>query len=454
MADTLPSTVRNPWLEGVHAPVHEEHTTFDLQVTGSLPVELDGRFLRNGPNPVSTPDPTTHHWFTGDGMVHGLRLRDGRAEWYRNRWVRSPDVADALGEPRPPSPYADDVRLFAANTHVIGFGGRTYALVEAGTPPVELTDELDTVGPTDFGGSLEHPFTAHPKLDPATGRLHAVSYFWGWGNQVRYQVLGPDGRIEHATDLATTGPTMVHDVSITETRVLVYDLPCLFDVDAAMAGVRLPYRWDPTYPARVGVLPLGGVADEVQWVDVEPCWVFPPMNAYDDGTDVVVDLVRWDSMFNTHLLGPSEGQPRLERWTIDPAAGSVRTEVIDDRGQEFPRVDERLVGRRHRYGYAAEIGSCFAPGAALRHDLRAGTTERHDFGPGRTTGELVHVPAGPDSDEDDGWLLSFVHDAASDRSELVVLAAGDFTGDPVATVHLPARVPSGFHGSWVPSSSS
>ena len=88
----------NRYLEGAYAPVHEELTAHDLPVTGTLPPELDGRYLRNGPNPFADPDPASYHWFTGDGMVHGLRLRDGKAEWYRNRWIRSTAVSAALGE--------------------------------------------------------------------------------------------------------------------------------------------------------------------------------------------------------------------------------------------------------------------------------------------------------------------------------------------------------------------
>ncbi len=155
------------YLEGNFGPVHSEITALDLPVTGTIPAELDGRLLRNGPNPISPQDPATYHWFTGDGMVHGLRLRDGKAEWYRNRFVRSPEVAAVLGERTPPSPFGEDVPIFAANTNVVEIAGKTYAIVEAGSPPVELTDELDTVGPSNFSGTLEHPFSAHPKRDPA-----------------------------------------------------------------------------------------------------------------------------------------------------------------------------------------------------------------------------------------------------------------------------------------------
>jgi carotenoid cleavage dioxygenase len=444
-------TTQSPWLAGNFAPVGEELTAVDLPVSGRIPDELCGRYLRNGPNPVTPVEPSTYHWFVGDGMVHGVRLCDGRAVWYRNRWVRSPAVAAALGEEPPPSPFGPDVPLFAANTNVIGHAGRTLAIVEAGGPPVELTDELDTVGPTDFGGTLEHPFTAHPKRDPATGELFAVAYFWGWGERIRYMVVGADGRVRHVVDVPVPGMPMVHDTAITATRVVLFDLPCTFSIDDAVAGAALPYRWDPAYGARVGLIPREGTAADVRWFEVEPCWVFHPLNAHDapDGS-VVLDVVRWPKIFDADRLGPSEGPTRLERWRLHPESATVTTETLDDRGVEFPRHDERKVGRPHRYGYAVSLGAPFEQSVGLKYDLVTGQVAVHDYGPGRATGELVFVPRSPGADEDDGWLLSFVYDAGTDRSELVVLHAQDFEGDPVAVVHLPRRVPFGFHGNWVP----
>jgi carotenoid cleavage oxygenase len=445
------TTVENHWLRENFGPVQEEVTAFDLPVTGTLPPELTGRFLRNGPNPVSVPDPANYHWFTGTGMVHGLRLDEGRAEWYRNRWVRGPDAAAALGEPAPPNPFADDVRVFDANTNVIGHAGRTLALVEAGSPPIELSYELDTVRVTDFDGTLEHPFSAHPKRDPDTGELHVVAYYWGWGNQIRYLVVGTDGKVRHQVDVPVPGGPMIHDMAITERYAVLYDLPCTFDLDIAMSGSGFPYRWNPDYGARVGLLPRDGTADDVRWFEVEPCYVFHPLNAYDtpDG-NVVIDHVRHPKMFDRDVLGPNEGSPRLERWTIDTSGGKVVEETLDDHPQEFPRHDERILGRRHRFGYGAAFGPEGEASDGIKHDLDRGTTEVHDYGPGRMTGELVFVPRSADAAEDDGWLLSLVYDATTDRSDLVVLHAQDFTGDPVATVHLPQRVPFGFHGNWVP----
>ena len=441
------TTVENRYLTGNYAPVANEVTATELAVTGSLPEVLSGRYLRNGPNPLSAPEPSTYHWFIGDGMVHGIRLRDGRAEWYRNRWVRSAEIARALGEPVRPGPVHADMD-FASNTNVIGHAGRTFAIVEAGARPYELTYELDTVGPTDFGGTLPGAYTAHPKRDPATGELHAVSYYWGWGNLVQYTVVDTAGAVRKVVDIEVGGPVSVHDMSLTERFVVIYDLPVVFDVEAATSGAGFPYRWDPDYRARVGLLYRDGGADDVRWFDVEPCYVFHPMNAYDDGDRVVLDVVRHGKMFDTHRLGPDEGPPTLERWTVDVTGDKVVEERLDDRGQEFPRVDERVVGRRHRYGYAgAFLGN---ETALVKHDLDRRTSEVRLLASAGGASEAVFVPSGPEAGEDDGWVLAVVYDPDRDTSDLLVLNAGDFTGEPQAIVHLPQRVPFGFHGNWVP----
>jgi carotenoid cleavage dioxygenase len=437
--------VDNPYLSGNFAPVAEEVTAFDLPVTGSLPAELDGRYLRNGPNPQQA-DPETYHWFTGQGMVHGIRLRDGRAEWYRNRWVR-PDDGDV-----------------SPNTNVIGLGGRTLALVEAGAKPYELTDELDGVGRCDFSGTLPHGYSAHPKVDPGTGELHSADYTWQRPDVVEYTVVGPDGRVRRREDLPVPGGPMVHDMAITERHAVFFDLPVVFDLPSAMAGAALPYVWSDDHGARVGVLPRDGSGTEaLRWFEIDPCYVFHPMNAHDavgpDGTErIVLEVVRHDRVFDTSRLGPDESVPTLWRWTIDPSAATVTTEQLHDDPVEFPRVDERRVGRSYRYGWAASVagqrgdgrGVVFDGATVAKFDHVAGTVEHVAMGPGRAAGEAVFVPRADDADEDDGWVLSLVHDAATDRSDLVVLAAQDLSAGPVATVHLPRRVPFGFHGNWIP----
>ena len=452
--------VTSPFLQGPFAPVAEEVTAFDLPVTGRVPAGLSGRYLRNGPNPLGLEDPR-YHWFTGAGMVHGVRLRDGRAEWYRNRWVRSQRTAEALGERWPAGPVHEGAD-FGANTHVIAHAGRTLATVEAGALPYELTEELATVGPCDFGATLPGGFAAHTKLDQRTGELHAIAYFWAW-DYVQHIVVSGGGQVTKTTNVPLPHRPMMHDFALTERYVVLFDLPVTFSLTAAAGGSPLPYTWNPDQRARVGLLPRDGDA-AVRWLEVDPCWVFHTLNAYDDEAGrVVVDLIRYQGAYDVSRLS-GHGPLSLERWTIDPGAGNVSGRRLDDRLQEFPRVDERVVSRPHRYGYSAVIGDvsratislsgdfadqAFA-NALLKHDLALGTTQAHEFGPDATAGEAVFVPAAADAAEDDGYVMAFVHNPDRGAADLVILAAQDFTGQPAARVHLPARVPLGFHGSWMP----
>ncbi|MDB4936477.1 MAG: Carotenoid cleavage oxygenase, partial [Labilithrix sp.] len=325
----------HPFLEGGFAPVKQEHTVTDLRVTGTIPAHLDGRYLRNGPNPAAEVDPETYNWFTGDGMVHGVRLRDGRAEWYRNRWVRTPRLAAAFGE-RFPATRSSALTGPGANTNVIGHAGRTLALIEAGYACEELSDELDTVGFSDFDGTLPRGYTAHPKRDPESRELHAVSYFFGKENQVQYSVIDRAGHARRSVDIRVTGSPMMHDFSLTESHVVLYDLPVTFDArgTAETANGQLPYRWNPRYPARIGVMPRSGGARDVRWFEVEPCYVFHPMNAYDDGNTIVLEVVRHPKVFDQELHGPDEATTTLARWTVDLDARKVREEQVNDHAQE------------------------------------------------------------------------------------------------------------------------
>ena len=448
MTLTEPRISTSPYLSGNFAPVREEVSVDDLPVTGAVPEELEGRLLRIGPNPVVDPDPATYHWFTGSGMVHGLWLRGGKAVTYRNRYVRSDTVVDALGGDPTPGPrhgMGDNT----ANTNVIAHAGSTYAIVEAGGLPMQLTDELDTVARSDFGGTLPGSFTAHPKRDPRSGELHAVVYYWEW-DYIQYVVVGVDGRVRRSVNVPTPKSPMVHDCSITESRVVLLDLPVTFNLEMAMNGRSLPYSWDPEYGARVGLLTREADADSTVWCELDdPCYVYHPLNSYDDGDRVIMDVAVHPKMFASDLNGPNEGPPVFERWTVDPTTRKVGRDVISDRPQEFPRHDERLVGRKHRYGYTVGEG-LQSPGGLFKHDLVAGTVDVHDVGGGRSSQEGVFVPKHADAAEDEGWVMAYVHDPERNAADVVIIDAQDFTAPPVATIHLPVRVPFGFHGNWIP----
>jgi len=439
--------VRNPYLEGNFAPVSVETTAFDLPVTGSVPKELEGRLLRIGPNPIGA-DPATYHWFTGAGMAHGVRLAGGKAQWYRNRFVLGDDVAAKLGKPPiggPRNGFGDG----GANTNIIDMGGRTYAVVEAGSLPVELTYELESVARSNLEGTLDHGFTAHPKVDAVSGELHAMTYQPGL-QALQYLVVDKAGRSRTVALIDAPHCPMIHDIAITQAFAVVLDLPV--DFAPALIGKGFPFAWNPDRAGRIGLLPRNGDLAAMRWIETPSCYVFHVMNAYDEPEtgSVVIDVIRHPKVFATDMQGPSEGDPVLARWWIDLARGVLSETILDERGQEFPRFNDAHGSLPYRYGYTAETGALRTFGATFKHDLQTGRSESHDHGPGRATLEPVFVARDGAKSEDDGWVLSYVYDANRDASDVVILDAQAFTDDPVATIRLPARVPFGFHGNWLP----
>jgi carotenoid cleavage dioxygenase len=448
----LPRVAAHPFLTGIHAPMTEEKMLTELAHTGTIPASLDGHYVRIGPNPIA-PDPTSYHWFVGDGMVHAVRLKAGKALWYRNRWTRSDDVSDALGEASIPGPLA--WRGGTVNTNVIGHAGKIWALVEAGSFPIELSSDLESIAYNAFEDTLGGSFSAHPHLDPATGELHAICYRGDVTNVVRHVVVGKDGRVRREAPIKVQHGPSIHDCAISERFVLVFDLPVTFSMKRLIAGYAFPYAWNPDHRARVGLLPREGSNDDVIWCDVEPCYVFHPCNAFDaeDGT-VIVDVAAHGTMFADSPYGPDSRQLRFDRWTIDAAARRVVRKVIDADAQEFPRPDERFIAKPYRFAFTLAIGASvdFSIGSRLyKHDVVAGTREVHDFGAGKVPGEFVFVPRSVDAAEGDGWLMGYVIDPRSETTDLVILDATRFAEPPVALVHIPHRIPPGFHGNWIAS---
>ena len=446
----------HPFLTGIHQPMAQEETVTAMQVTGTIPAQLDGRYLRIGPNPVGEVDEGGHHWFLGDGMAHGIRIKEGEAVWYRNRWVRSNTVSDALGETRKPG--TRNPRTDTANTNIVGIRGRTFAIVEAGGFPVELNDELETLKHNPFDGTLVNAFSAHPHFDPARREYHAICYHAPVANTVWHVVVNEDSQVVREEPIRVKDGPSIHDCAITENYVLVLDLPATFSMKRMIKGFGFPYDWNPEHGARVGLMPRKGTDEDVVWCTIdEPCYVFHPANAFEteDGK-VIVDVVAHESMYAQSTFGPGGEWSRFERWTIDPKSKSVARKVLHDQNQEFPRYDERLTCKPYRYAYCVELADAqegvFESAATrlFKHDVVEGTTQVRDFGEHRHPGEFVFVPQSEDSGEDEGYLIGLVIDMKNETTELQILKADDFLGEPQAVIHVPHRIPPGFHGNWVP----
>lgn len=426
------------WLDGNFGPVVGDLETADLTVSGRLPSALAGTWVRNGTNPTGD----SPHWFIGAGMVHGIRLRDGRAEWYRRRLVETPYVADpAAGIPRGPLSYSNVSSVFHA--------GRLLSLGELGFPYELRPDDLSTVGPYDFGGRLTTNMTAHPKIDPATGELFFFGYDFA-APFLTYLVADPAGGIQRIAPIDIGAPAMVHDFAITEQSAVFLDLAVQFDPD----DPGLPYRFDRSHRCRLGVTDRAAMTGTTRWFDIETCFVFHTINAHQEGSVITLDVIRYDELWP----GQSTDQFTAAmpyRYTVDLASGMVSEGPLDDRPSEFPVVDRRLTGRANSTAWAVGVGgglSTPTSSTLVQYGADGSSSSGASFAfPGADiAGEPLFV-ADPDRPgEGGGWLLAAVFRSETNTSDLVVFDAQAIADGPVATVHLPDRVPFGFHASWTP----
>ena len=470
----------DPFLTGAWKPWPMEGEIRDLLIEGEIPAELTGTLYRNGPNQQFAPR-APYHPFSGDGMIHAFKIEGGRCH-YRNRWVRTPrfelerEAGEALfssfGDPATSDPRTRGVPGGPSNTNVIWHGGRLLSLVEGGLPPVELDPEtLETIRVHDFDGELTRPmdpqiaelmgtqlkegrapgiFTAHPKVDPKTGAMLGFGYS-PFAPYLIYHEVSADGRLTRTEEIDCPYPAMVHDFIATDEHIIFPLFPATMRIERAMEGESV-LAWEPDLGTRVGVMPRKGTAADIVWMEADPCFVFHPMNAHEDGKKIVAEMAQF-AVFPLGEGGGTPGQPNppmLTRWHIDLEAGQVRYEQLDDAPVEFPRLDERYAGLENRYGYCAGGDIQEGMGDLLRYDLQKGTSDVHHLPEGSAASEPVFVPRSDDSPEGEGFLLSVVYSAPEDRSDLVILDAENLSAGPLARAKLPHRVPSGFHGNWRP----
>jgi carotenoid cleavage dioxygenase len=450
------------YVDGVHRGVAEERVLDDLPVTGDWPDGLAGTFARNSADPAHPP-PGRYHWFDGDGMVHAIRLGSGRAS-YRNRWTRTAafqaerQAGRALwgGILNPVHPEGGAPIKDTANTHLVGYRGRLLATWWLSGRPLELSDDLETLGPPPFVEQLgARTVAAHPKVDPRTGELVFFGFRmdrppFGWVG-----VADREGRLVRVEDVDTLGPRIPHDIGLTERFVVLLDLPLGWDLAALRQGKRR-IGFDRSAPARIGLWPRTG--GPVRWFDVPPCYVYHLTSSYEDGDAVVVTGCRIDDPLpdtpdvtgRVARLDTIELVPVATRWRLDLASGSAAVETLCDVPTEFPRVNDATWGRPARFAYHPRVAP--APvvefDGFLKLDHQRGTTLACEYPPGWRGGEVVFAARPGATDEDDGWVLTVLTHPDEPRSRLWVVPAQDVGRGPIATVELP-RVPLGFHAEWL-----
>ncbi|KAK6240214.1 hypothetical protein QUC31_005683 [Theobroma cacao] len=522
------------YLSGNFAPSpNETPPTKDLPVKGHLPECLNGEFVRVGPNPKFAPV-AAYHWFDGDGMIHGMRIKDGKAT-YVSRFVKTSrikqeeyfggskfmkvgdlkgffgllmvniqklrekakvlDLSYGYGTGKFVESVSTEMQdnelnsrcelsassviciyagsgLGATNTALIYHHGKLLALQEADKPYVLKVFEdgdLQTLGMLDYDKRLAHSFTAHPKVDPVTGEM----FTFGYSHEppyITYRVISKDGFMHDPVPITISEPIMMHDFAITENYAIFLDLPLYFRPKEMVKEKKMIFSFDASKKARFGVLPRYAKDDLlIRWFELPNCFIFHNANAWEEEDEIVLITCRLE---NPDLdLVSGEVKEKLDNFNnelyemrFNMKTGLASQKQLSVSAVDFPRVNEYYTGRKQRYVYGTTLDSIANVTGIVKFDLHAepeagkpkievgGNVQGlFDLGPGRFGSEAIFVPREPGttSEEDDGYLIFFVHDENTGKSSVNVIDAKTMSADPVAVVELPHRVPYGFHAFFV-----
>ena len=459
------NAAEQPFLDGILFPVDDELDVAELQVTGEIPEGLRGDFVRNGPNPMFEPL-GRYHMFDGDGMLHQVGFADGKAS-YRNRWIRSAGLEAEMNAGRALYGGLAEMKLpdradvgdagpmkNVANTHIIRHAGKYLALWEGGLP-TEVTRDLDTVGLWDFGTDFAGPMTAHPHLDPRTGEM----FFFGYSPfppYLRLHQVSATGELVRSVDIDLPNPVIIHDFAFTTEHIVFVDSPFAYDLEAAMRGEPMA-EWRADNGTRIGIMDRAG--DDVEWFEIENGFVNHFWNAWTEDNTVTFSGSRLDEISygledggSVEEIDANAKAGRPARFVVDLDAGVAKWEQLDDMGGDFTRVNDDYFGVRSRYHYMAGFGreedrvGMFD--TIVKYDDQTGAKTTWDCGATAVTGEAVFAADPNGSAEDDGWLVCCVHEESTDSADVVVLDARQIEAGPVARVHMPRRIPFGFHANW------
>jgi len=471
--------VDHPYLHGLFAPVATEEDADDLVVEqGEIPRDLNGMYVVNGPNQRYKPV-NRYHYYDGDGMLHAIYFDDGKAS-YRSRWIRTfafveedktgqsiwPGLCGPFRPALPHSPIKDN-----SNTDIIFYAGRFISLwYLAGTPYGIDPLTLETNGPERFDGKLGHSLSAHSKVDPRTGEL----MFFNYQNKepfMSYGVADRAGNLLFDTPVELPGPRSPHDMGLTEHYSILHDLPYFQDEAIYRQHNRRVVRFHPEVPARFGIIPRHGRGSDVRWFEAAPCYMLHVINAWEAGDEIVMLGCRLPNPGGRRdkteaplasQLAERRRIHQLHEWRFNLVTGATSERTLDDANTEFPTINRRRLGRRTRYSYHQRLplvdpdggieGRCQTFDALYKYDLDDGSFQRFDYGARRCGTETHFAPrsgAGSGAEEDDGYLVTFVHDGNAWTSRCLIFDARDIEAGPVTVVRMPRRIPIGFHALWV-----
>lgn len=489
--DDYGSKKKLPWFQGNYAPTTEMAPKDHLPVTGTIPDCMNGEFVRVGPNPRFFPPTAGIHWFDGDGMLHGLKMKNGQAT-YVARYVRTSrleqeekfgapkffKVGDARGVSGIMYIMLEQLRIklgvldvsngqHTANTALVYHSGKFMALNEGDKPYIikVLEDgDLETMGRESYEGRLGPTMTAHPKLDPVTGELFTFGYDISKPH-VYYHVVSKEGVMSEATVITLPRGVMMHDFAITENYAIFMDLPMILDAEG-MAKGKMAISFDEKKEARFGVLPRYATNEsQLKWFTIPPCYIYHTASSWEEGDEIVLYSCRISEGDLTFFLEEKpQAEQALYEFRMNLKTGEVKQKKLGELIMDFPTINDKYIGRKHSYSYGLVFDEKHRGCGIAKYNLLReprfglGATEVGGnleglfvYGPGRFGGEAIFVPRStePEIEEDDGYLITFVHDENNGTSEAVIVDAKTMAAEPVAVVKLPNRVPYGFHAIFV-----
>jgi carotenoid cleavage dioxygenase-like enzyme len=458
-----------PQITGEYAPVSDELVLEDLPVEGEIPSDLNGVYLRNGPNPQFEPK-GTHHIFDGDGMLHSGLFRNGKFT-YRNKYIHTADwlKKDEAGEESfwgvmnsvkdsKDRPMAD-----ASNTDVIGHGGKAVtSWYLAGIPHIIDPITLETIkAAPEYVSGLGNAMSAHPKVDESTGELLYFDYYTQKPH-MSYGVVNAEGKLIHHVPIELPGERLMHDMGVTQNYSILHDVPVYHDEDALKAG-RHKIRFDASLNMRFGVIPRYGASDSIKWFDFSPCFLYHVVNAWEEGDEVVMVACRYmpakkadgsiDEERTAKMIGGLVMDARLWRYRMNMKTGETHEECLNaDHNVEFPGYNSALTGRKSEWVYLVDHDPEVLRWTGLRKmniDTGESTGEWSDDHDHCWYSEPWFGPADNASSEDHGYVVAFCWNDKTRVQELQVFDAQKLSDGPVARIKLPCRVPPGFHACWM-----
>ena len=469
--------IDNPYLHGPYTPVISEVTAVDLKCTqGEVPKDLYGAYMRQGPNPVHKP-PGLYHWFDGDGMIHAVYFRDGKASYIR-KWVQTRGLREDItrGSAKMPGimgPF--DVAKVAgheatqinpeyckgtSNTTLNVFNGKLLSAWYNSGRVYRLNPlTLETEGEENFYGALDTSMNAHGKTDPRTGEFINYGYadFQPW---LTYYVVGADGKLKHKARIDLPGPRLPHDTTITPRFTILHDFPLFHDVEVMKRHGHRVALFHRELPSRFGVMPRYGTQEQVRWFEFEPGYVLHMVNAWEEG-----DWIVMDGCFQpdpTIRRNPEEGplgsmlaylryKGHLRRWRMNVVTGEKHEQQIDDLNVEFCLPDMELYGVKTRYSYHQLIPTdlqTLAFEGLVKYDHDQGTREVYRYPTGWFPSESTFAKSTRGGDEDQGYVTTIATNSADWTSEAWIFDAKRITAGPITRIRLPGRVAAGFHAAW------